>query len=50
MLSKIWVWDPGSEIRDPDPGVKKAPDPGSLIRIRNTVLWYVKKPGQDTLP
>jgi hypothetical protein len=39
MLSNIWVWDPGSEIRDPektysgcripDPGVKKAPDPGS---------------------
>jgi hypothetical protein len=32
MLSKIWVWDPGSEIRKkpiPDPGVKKAPDPGS---------------------
>jgi hypothetical protein len=38
-LSKILVWDPGSEIRDPektysgswiaDPGVKKAPDPGS---------------------
>jgi hypothetical protein len=38
-LSKIWVWDPGSEIRAPgsgkklfripDPGVKKAPDPGS---------------------
>jgi hypothetical protein len=40
-LSKIWVWDLGSEIRDsektysrsrfPDPGsgVKKAPDPGS---------------------
>ncbi len=36
-LSKIWVWDPGSEIRDPkknlfripypSPGVKKAPDP-----------------------
>jgi hypothetical protein len=26
-LSKIWVWDPGSEIQDP--GVKKAPDPGS---------------------
>jgi hypothetical protein len=45
--SKIWVWDPGSEIWDPgsgknlfwisDPGVKKAPDPGSRIRIRNTV-------------
>jgi hypothetical protein len=33
-LSKIWVWDLGSEIRDPekpipDPGIKKAPDPGS---------------------
>jgi hypothetical protein len=32
MLSKIWVWDPGSGkslFRIPDPGVKKAPDPGS---------------------
>jgi hypothetical protein len=39
MLSNIWVWDQGSGIRDPgsgknlfripDPGVKKAPDPGS---------------------
>jgi hypothetical protein len=31
MLSKIWVWDPGSGknlFRIPDPGVKKAPDPG----------------------
>ncbi len=36
-LSKILVWDPGSEIRDseknlfwiPDPGVKKRPYPGS---------------------
>jgi hypothetical protein len=37
--SKIWVWDPESGIRDPgsgknlfripDPGAKKAPDPGS---------------------
>jgi hypothetical protein len=26
-LSKIWVWDQGSKIQDP--GVKKAPDPGS---------------------
>jgi hypothetical protein len=44
-LSKIWIWDPGSEIRDPektysgsqipDPGVEKAPDPGSWIWIRN---------------
>ncbi len=33
-LSKIWVWDPGSGknlsgSRIPNPGVKKAPDPGS---------------------
>jgi hypothetical protein len=30
-LSKIWVWDPGSRknlLQIPDPGVKKAPDPG----------------------
>jgi hypothetical protein len=30
--SKIWVWDPGSGknlFRIPDPGVIKAPDPGS---------------------
>jgi hypothetical protein len=40
----------GSGIRDsgsgknlfriPDPGVKKAPDPGSLIRIRNTDRYH----------
>jgi hypothetical protein len=43
MLSKIWVWDPGSKIRDPE---KPIPDPesrdqkgaGSRIRIRNTEL------------
>ncbi len=38
-LAKIWVRDPGSGknlFRIPDPGVKKAPDPGSRIRIRNT--------------
>jgi hypothetical protein len=35
-LSKIWVWDSGFGIRDPEktysgpgPGIKKAPDPGS---------------------
>jgi hypothetical protein len=31
-LSKIWVWDLGSGknlFRIPDPGLKKAPDPGS---------------------
>jgi hypothetical protein len=33
------IRDPGSGknlSRIPDPGVKKAPDPGSRIRIRNT--------------
>ncbi len=40
-LSTIWVWDPGSGknlFQIPDPGVTKAPDPGSgsRIRIRNT--------------
>ncbi len=32
-LSKIWVWDPGSGknlFRIPDPGFKKAPDPGGI--------------------
>jgi hypothetical protein len=36
-LLKLWVWDPGSEIRKkpiPDPGVKKAPDPGSATLIK----------------
>jgi hypothetical protein len=30
-LSKVWVWDPGSEIRDPRSGIRKKPipDPGS---------------------
>jgi hypothetical protein len=44
-LLKIWSWDPGSEIRDPektysgsripDPGVKKHPilDPGSATLV-----------------
>jgi hypothetical protein len=42
----------GSGIRDlekaysgsriPDPGVKKAPDPGSRIRIHNTASWTAK--------
>ena len=31
MLSNIWVWDPGSEIRDPGSGKNlfRIPDPGS---------------------
>ncbi len=40
-LLKIWSWDPGSEIRDPEKTYsgsrgQKAPNPGSRIRIRNT--------------
>jgi hypothetical protein len=45
-LSKIWVWDPGSWIRDPgsgknlfripDPGSRGQKGTGSRIRIRNT--------------
>jgi hypothetical protein len=45
------IRDPGSEIRDPgsgknssripDPWGKKAPDPGSRIRIRNTGIYIV---------
>jgi hypothetical protein len=31
---------PGSGKPIPDPGVKKAPDPGSRIRIRNTDIHY----------
>jgi hypothetical protein len=39
-LLKIWSWDPGSGknlFRIPDPGVKKAPDPGSATLL--LVLW-----------
>jgi hypothetical protein len=57
-LFKIWSWDPGSEIRDPEkthsgsripnPGVKKTPDPGSgtatLFKrwIRNKISRILK--------
>jgi hypothetical protein len=45
-LSKIWVWDPGSGknlFRIPDPGVKKAPDPGSgtLAKINYQLIILV---------
>jgi hypothetical protein len=34
MLSKIWVWDPGSGKKPSlDPEVKKAPDPGSATLL-----------------
>jgi len=43
-LLKIWSWDPGSGktysgSRIPDPGAKKAPDPGSQIWIRNAAYY-----------
>jgi hypothetical protein len=48
-LLKIWFWDPGSGIRDPgsgknlfripDPGVKKAPDPGSATLFSSYFGW-----------
>ncbi len=47
-LSKIWVWDPGSEIRKtpiPDPGVKKTPDPGSGSAI--LLLMTSQLPGSE---
>jgi hypothetical protein len=27
-LKKIWGWDPGSEIRDPEKNLFRIPDPG----------------------
>jgi hypothetical protein len=56
-LSKIWVWDPGSGknlFRIPDPGVKKAPDPGSgsatLLEILSRRKNYrnARKDGEQT--
>ncbi len=48
-LSKIWVWDPGSGIRDPGSWIRKKPIPdpgsrgqkgtGSRIRIRNIGIF-----------
>ena len=35
-IVKIWSWDPGSGRRNkpiPDPGVKKAPDPGAVLSL-----------------
>ncbi len=50
-LSKIWVWDPGYEIRDPEKKLFRIPEPrsrdqkgtGSRIRIRNTERWTLWK-------
>jgi hypothetical protein len=52
-LSKIWIWDPRSGILDPrsgirrkpipDPGVKKAPDPGSGSATLLAMPGFVKQ-------
>jgi hypothetical protein len=52
MLSNIWVWDPGSEIRDPEKTysesrVQKGTDPGSgsatlispVLQIHDILVW-----------
>jgi hypothetical protein len=39
-LLKIWFWDPRSGIQPQ--GLKKAPDPGSWIRIRNTANGRIR--------
>ncbi len=41
-LSKIWAWDPGSEIWDPGLGVKKALDPGFRIRLKGLNIHIVR--------
>jgi hypothetical protein len=46
--SKIWVWDPGSEVRDPekpfpDPGSRGQKSTGSRIRIRNIASIFCLK-------
>ncbi len=43
-LSKIWVWDPVSGknlFRNPDPGVKKAPNPGSGSATLSVTIDFV---------
>jgi hypothetical protein len=51
-LSKIWVWDPGSEIRKkpiPDPGSRGQKGSESRIRIRNTARALTVTPTKNTL-
>jgi hypothetical protein len=39
-IRKLTFSHPGSRI--PDPGVKKAPNPGNRIRIRNTAFFNIQ--------
>ncbi len=46
LSSQKWVWDPGSGknlFRIPDPGVKKAPDPGSGSATLLTDMFKMDK-------
>jgi hypothetical protein len=51
---RVFFSDPGSWMLDldfflsriPDPGVKKAPDPGSGSAVRNTAFWELTTPDQ----
>jgi hypothetical protein len=52
MLSKIWVWDPRSGIREIpilDPGVKKAPATGSANLTLGLVDVYAFSPPYSIL-
>ncbi len=42
-------YDPGCSSRIPDPGVKKASNPGSRIRIRNTGYRSTKRATSESL-
>jgi hypothetical protein len=50
-LLKIWVWDPGSEIQDPEKnlfwiqGVKKTADPGSAKLVHKSFLQKTPRCG-----
>jgi hypothetical protein len=51
-LLRIWVWDPGSGrnlFRIPDPGVKKAPDPGSGSATLDIIVEIVSFVSQKVL-
>jgi hypothetical protein len=46
MLSEIWVWDSGFEIRDPRPGIR---DPGKPILNLEVEKAKDPGPGSSTL-
>jgi hypothetical protein len=42
MITIIWVWDPGSEIRDPEKTYSGSQIQGHRIRIHNTGFYSLK--------